>query len=433
MQHSSLMLFCEECGLANSLSATHCSACQHHLAHGTGLPGTSEIVPVTVAPPPVREVTPDQPSTEERQGVASNIQAGTILAERYLIKEEIGRGGFSIVYRAIEVNDQHRQVAIKRIPLSTLTPGQVIDATETFNREISMLTQFSGVRGVPGYYGCLTDQENWYLIMEYIAGETLEEALQKARGGYFDEKKTIRIGVELAQILNELHTNQPPVIFRDVKPANIMITPEQELFLIDFGIARTFKWGKTRDTTPLGSPGYAPREQYGQAQTDRRADIYGLGATLQTLITGRDPLELAAGEQTRNPRPPAPELQALLDKMLSPESAQRPVDMLNVQIRLKNMQPVQTRQKPPYRKLLGALLLSLTFFFLTSWTSLWLGIALSLNLWIGLGLYGNWTARLPVVGQAVVFIGREIVKCSWIALIALWIILLLLPSWIRLP
>ena len=148
-----------------------------------------------------------------------------------------------------------------------------------------MLIRFTDTPGVPRFYGHLTDQENWYLVMEYIEGKTLEERLQKAPGGYFDEATTIEIGIKLARIFFKLHSDWPPVIFRDVKPANIMLTSNGELYLIDFGIARDFKLGKVRDTTPLGSPGYAPPEQYGRAQTDRRADIYGLGATLQTLVT----------------------------------------------------------------------------------------------------------------------------------------------------
>jgi serine/threonine protein kinase len=93
--------------------------------------------------------------------------------------------------------------------------------------------------------------------------------------------------------------------------------------------------GKSKDTTPLGSPGYAPPEQYGRAQTDQRADIYSLGATLQTMLTGLDPLELRAGEPSRNPRLPSRALRKLLDEMLSPEVAARPVSMAEVKKRLE--------------------------------------------------------------------------------------------------
>lgn len=115
MQRSSLVLFCDECGLANDAGATHCSAYQRPLARPGSSASAPKIAPVAVTPLPVREVTPGLLFT------GGEIYRGTILAECYLIKEEIGRGGFSIVYRAVEVDEPDRQVAIKRIPLSALT------------------------------------------------------------------------------------------------------------------------------------------------------------------------------------------------------------------------------------------------------------------------------------------------------------------------
>ena len=129
----------------------------------------------------------------------------------------------------------------------------------------------SGVDGISAFYEHLTDVDNWYLITQYIKGQTLEEYLQQAPGNYLDEDVTVTLGIVLAQIMQKLHEYNPPIIFRDLKPANIMITPEHTFFLIDFGIARNFTPGKQKDTTPLGSPGYAPPEQYGRAQTDQRA------------------------------------------------------------------------------------------------------------------------------------------------------------------
>lgn len=333
MQHSSMTLFCDACGLANEPDASCCVACQHTLSQ---MAPTQQIAPVNSSPPVVREVlagsAPASPSPIE------NISPGTILAGRYKIEKEIGQGGFSTVYRAVDLTRRNKyQVAIKRIQLSALTPAQIIDATETFNREVSILSQFKGTRGIPTFYEHLTDPENWYLVMEYIQGSTLEEFLQNTSRGYVNEKETISIGITLAQILQELHRNHPPVIFRDVKPANIMITPERELFLIDFGIARHFTFGKKRDTTPFGSPGYAPPEQYGRAQTDRRADVYSLGATLQTLFTGRDPQELAEDKPSCNPHQPSTAFRKLLDEMLAPEITERPVDMLYVQTRLERI------------------------------------------------------------------------------------------------
>ncbi|MGH2481956.1 MAG: protein kinase domain-containing protein, partial [Ktedonobacteraceae bacterium] len=139
-------------------------------------------------------------------------------------------------------------------------------------------------------------------------------------------------------VLEYLHFKKQPVIFRDVKPANIMLTPGKKVFLIDFGIARVFHPSKAKDTTPLGSPGFAAPEQYGRAQSDPRTDIYGLGATLQTLLTGRDPQELRAGESSRRPHPIPPPVQTLLDEMMDTDPNHRPRNMTVVKQKLKHTQ-----------------------------------------------------------------------------------------------
>lgn len=296
------------------------------------------VVPITLAPPAVLEVTPGPLFLPERQGKhpskVCDFRPGSVLAGRYQIQEEIGRGGFSVVYRALD-QTEFRQVAIKRIQLNQLSARQIIDATETFNREVATLPLFKAVPGVPAYYTHLTDTENWYLVTRYIEGQTLEDYLQQASGGYLAEKETLELGLGLADLVHTLHTSKPQVIFRDLKPANIMYTPDNRLFLIDFGIARFYTPGKKKDTTPLGSPGYAPPEQYGSAQTDQRSDIYSLGATLQTLLTGRDLLELREGQPSRNPTPPSRGLRKLLAQMLASEAAQRPKDMLRVKRQLE--------------------------------------------------------------------------------------------------
>ncbi|GHO78504.1 hypothetical protein KSD_62750 [Ktedonobacter sp. SOSP1-85] len=347
MQQSSMVLFCDECGLANEATASHCASCQHSLVHQDHEHDAPPIAPITFTPKPVLEVCAGAALDQEDQEsfvtpsntLACDFQPGSILAGRYQVQEEIGRGGFSTVYRALDLKagPDQRLVAIKRIQLKQLSARQIIDATETFNREIAMLARVKNLSGIPTYYEHLTDAENWYLVTQYIEGQTLEEYLQKAPGGYLEEKEVIALGIQLAGLLHTLHITAPPVIFRDLKPSNIMLTPDNKLFLIDFGIARTFTRDKARDTVPLGSPGYAPPEQYGRAQTSPRSDIYSLGATLQTLLTGRDPLELGEGEPSRNPRPISPNLGKFLDKMLSTEAAHRPKDMEQVRLRLENI------------------------------------------------------------------------------------------------
>lgn len=393
MQQTSLVRFCDECGFANERDASECAACHSRLVD-TNASGVDDevpaIAPVTIAPAPVLEVTPGASFTTALPDVPREFKRGTLLKGRYYIQEELGRGGFSTVYHAVDLKqseDNGGEVAIKRIQLSALTPRQVIDATETFNREITMLARFKGIRGIPRFYEQLTDPENWYLVMEYVRGETLEDYLQKRRRKYLPEYRVIEIGIRLTQILHELHKAHPPVIFRDLKPANIMLTSkhnDHDLYLIDFGIARNHTPGKAKDTIRLGSPGYAPPEQYGSAQTDQRSDIYSLGATLQTLLTGRDPLDLRAGESSLNPKAPSPGLRKLLDQMLDPDPEQRPADMEQVQASLKDLQPqILTKHLPLLNYMdgfirgvsWGAVLLA--FLWQNSWIALLGGLAFS--------------------------------------------------------
>lgn len=346
MQQSSMILFCDDCGAANDPDATSCVACQKPLIQTAGAWSVpAQTAPVNLVPPVVREVVAGAAVTPANSALPLNLLPGTLLFGRYQVRQEIGRGGFSVVYLAEDLRAQRGLVAIKRIHMSTLTPRQIIDATETCNREIKLLSFLEYVDGVPKLHESFTDTENWYLIMEYIPGQTLEEYMQKAPGGYLPEKMVVEIGEKLIRILGYLHTAKQHVIFRDVKPANIMITPNGKLYLIDFGIARFFTLGQKKDTTPLGTPGYAPPEQYGRAQTDGRADIYSLGMTLQTLLTGRDPLELAQGELSRNPKAPSLQMRTLLNAMLEKEVSRRPTSVKDIEKRLGWLQQFSDKKR----------------------------------------------------------------------------------------
>src|SRR5258707_222927 len=151
------------------------------------------------------------------------------------------------------------------------------------------------------------------------------------------------MALQLCVVLEYLHTCQPPIVFRDLKPGNIIRTPTGNLCLIDFGIARQFRPGQMRDTQRLGSPGYAAPEQYGHAQTTPQADIYSLGALLHTLLSGQDP--------ATQPRGLAPlrlsgyaseaELVGLVQQMLEPDPEQRPAQVSDVAAVLKRIQEEQ--------------------------------------------------------------------------------------------
>jgi serine/threonine protein kinase len=182
-------------------------------------------------------------------------------------------------------------------------------------------------------------------------------------------KQVRAIGVQLSNVLYYLHAQTPSIIFRDVKPANIMRTRWGRLYLIDFGIARHFSPDKKRDTSPLGSPGYAAPEQYGRTQSTEKTDIYGLGVTLQHLLTGKDPLDdESATPPTGQPHPASQQLQHVLAEMQATDAFWRPLNMWDVKKRLLFIQPgnprlVSIRQKV-FSLLIGLCIGSLPYIFL---------------------------------------------------------------------
>ena len=153
--------------------------------------------------------------------------------------------------------------------------------------------------------------------------------------------------MQLCTVLHYLHSQQPPIIFRDLKPANIIRAPTGQIYLIDFGIARYFKPGQPKDTMALGSPGYAAPEQYGKAQTTPRADLYSLGAVLHQLLTTRDPSEAPFRFTPLRPKNPQShsepgslttsmveilvnKLETLIASMLDMDVNKRPADVIGV-------------------------------------------------------------------------------------------------------
>jgi serine/threonine protein kinase len=269
----------------------------------------------------------------QMQTMGEPLDAGSLLAGRYRIFTRVGEGGFGVVYKARDTKAMGRLVAIKQIDLGALSPRQIIEATDSYNREVSILSRLEH-RSLPRIYNHFTDPTHWYLVMQYIEGETLDDYLKKK--GRLSVQEVSAIGIQLSKVLAFLHRCRPPIIFRDVKPANIMRTRRGRLYLIDFGIARRFSPDKKRDTGPLGSPGYAAPEQYGRAQSTEQTDIYGLGATLQTLLTGREPYD---DEQAALPMPTdkrTQRLQQLLDAMQAHNAADRPRTARDVREQLRS-------------------------------------------------------------------------------------------------
>jgi serine/threonine protein kinase len=252
-----------------------------------------------------------------------------LLKERYRIINQIGQGGQATIYKGEDTELGNRLVAIKEMSQDGLSPQELQEAADAFKREAHMLAGLQHPN-IPSIYDYFQETGHWYFVMEFIEGETLENYFARADGGTLPVKEVLDIGIQLCSVLEYLHNHQPPIIFRDLKPGNVMRAADGHLYLIDFGIARHFKPGQSRDTTALGSLGYAAPEQYGKAQTTSRSDIYSLGAILHQALTGNDPV---SNKPTMFDFPPlknltgdpAPaELQKLLLQMLDRQESARP-------------------------------------------------------------------------------------------------------------
>ncbi len=186
------------------------------------------------------------------------------------------------VYQA---NDTKRGtiVAIKEMSLSTVPANERPQAIQNFLAEARILSRLNHPN-LPAFTDFFTEGARHFLVMEFIDGSTLEDLLER-NNGPFSEPRVLGWARQLCDVLEYLHNQQPPVIFRDMKPGNMMLTRTGRIKLIDFGIARLFRPSGSQDTQLLGTPGFAPPEQYGSAQTDERSDIYSLAMTLFYLLT----------------------------------------------------------------------------------------------------------------------------------------------------
>lgn len=212
-------------------------------------------------------------------------QPNSVIAGRYQVIRLVGQGGMSNLYLAYDRKYSNATVVVKEMTASYSDPKEQQMAVDLFHREAKLLASLNH-RHIPKVFDYFQFAGKYYLSMEYIDGVDLAVKLEEKKS-FLPEKQVLEWGEQIATVLFYLHKHEPPIVFRDVKPSNIMIS-SQGVKLIDFGIARHFDQAKKGDTMRIGSPGYAPPEQYA-AQTDPRSDIYALGVTLHHALTGRDP------------------------------------------------------------------------------------------------------------------------------------------------
>ena len=221
------------------------------------------------------------------KGQTSQLPNGTILVDRYMIQEVIGIGGMGAVYRARDLHFPNvvKLVAVKEMINSardTLVRQTIV---QNFEREAHILVTLSHP-SIPKIFDFFTHETRSYLVLEFINGKDIEAVLRETQT-FLSEDRVIGWAIELCDVLSYLHKHKPePIIFRDMKPSNVMINQDDHIVLVDFGIAKLFKEGQKG--TMIGTEGYSPPEQY-RGEATPKADIYSLGATLHHILTRRDP------------------------------------------------------------------------------------------------------------------------------------------------
>lgn len=214
------------------------------------------------------------------------LEIGSLVDGKYKILNKVGQGGMSVVYLAMN-EKANKQWAVKEVRKDGIKDFEVVK--QGLVAETDILKRLSHPN-LPSIIDVIDTDESFIIIMDYIQGNSLNKALEEF--GAQPQENVISWAKQLCDVLGYLHSRTPPIIYRDMKPANIMLKPDGNVTLIDFGTAREYKEKNLADTTCLGTVGYAAPEQFGgMGQTDARTDIYCLGATLYHLVTGKNPCE----------------------------------------------------------------------------------------------------------------------------------------------
>src|SRR6266545_7208605 len=309
------------------------------------------------------------------------LQPDRLLAGRYRVVQLLARGGMGAVYLAEDTRLAGARVAVKEMS-GAFTRGNTeafARAVAEFEREAAILARLRHPH-LPRVSDRFEEDGKHFLVMEYIQGQTLRAAIQQA-GGRLPLAQALDYADQLCDVLAYLHSQQPPIVYRDLKPANVMVvssiddgatgrwgdgatdpvalsphrpvTPSQ-IVLIDFGIARFYRPGLSADTAVYGTIGYAPPEQYGKGQTDVRTDIYALGVLLHQMLTGHEPTTTPFAlppPRTLDPSIP-PHLAAAIERATANDRANRFPDSAAFRVALRTpaaatLPPVVQRAPPP--------------------------------------------------------------------------------------
>ncbi len=285
---------------------------------------------------------------DKRKTPQENLIGKTLCNDEYYIHRVIGHGGMGKVYLAAHT-ELTVPVALKQARADQPLPESVaaeLDAllqgdspsnaallqdtvssggvhTDRFLREALFLARLHHP-ALPSLYDYFFEDGYWYMVMDYIPGPTLTQYLRQQ--GPLPPLEALNYAIQLCDVFDYLHKQTPPIIYRDLKPSNILVTPEGTLMLVDFGIARYFKEGQSNDTTDFGSPGYASPEQYqAEGQTDGRSDLFSLGILLYEMLSGQRPNASNGTASTDVSRKGIPPISAVLSGLITLSTRTEPM------------------------------------------------------------------------------------------------------------
>jgi len=245
--------------------------------------------------------------------------------KRYRWLQMLGTGGMGVIYLAEDSAAGNSSCVVKQLNSKYADPEERSEAVRLFKREASLLKSLNHPGVVRFFDSYSTEDGKHYLVMDYVRGSSLESVINDF--GAFNDDDTVKVGIQICEVLEYLHDQEPPIIYRDLKPSNLMLTPEGQIVFIDFGIARTFM--PKESATRVVTAGYSPPEQYfGKPET--RSDLYALGATIGHLLTGVRPKPLTASQPSQHRADVHPNLDILVKQLTSHSPEDRPATARHV-------------------------------------------------------------------------------------------------------
>lgn len=307
-------MYCPECGAQLHPDDPYCGEC-----------GAKQ---ETTAPPLVVEA-PKSRMPEQKKNGSSSVQLApdTLLLDRYMIVKRVGGGGMGSVYLARDKRLADRPCAVKEMIELFADESQRVKAVDDFKREAEVLAQLEHP-SIPTIYDYFIEGGRYYLVMKWIGGGDLAEQM-RLLGGIVPEDVVCEWAIQICDVLNYIHSQKPPIIYRDLKPANLMLDDKTgRVMLVDFGIARIVR-PTEKGVTAIGTMGYAPPELFA-GKVEPRSDIYSLGATMFHMMTRADPQDnpLLIFDFNKNPRPSQlnPNISPGMEALLMSSVAHRPED-----------------------------------------------------------------------------------------------------------